>query len=206
MVRQILDSDGNVKQTISPTLVRETVSASTSEFIKDALLATVDEGTGTAAAIAGYEFAGKTGTAQKYPREAEKYLISFAGFLPYDNPEILIYVVIDEPNVEDQSTGGYGTALTKEIMEALIPYLNLHPTREIPVTENPGGERTPEGSGMPEDAGAPEEGGNGEPPEVGEPAAPVENGNIYPEGSDNSVYEALRQQGSGGSSGPAVDD
>ena len=52
----------------------------------------------------------------------------------------------------------------------------------------------------------PEEGGNGEPPEVGEPAAPVENGNIYPEGSDNSVYEALRQQGSGGSSGPAVDD
>lgn len=179
MVRQILDSDGNVKQTISPTLVRETVSASTSEFIKDALLATVDEGTGTAAAIAGYEFAGKTGTAQKYPREAEKYLISFAGFLPYDNPEILIYVVIDEPNVEDQSTGGYGTSLTKEIMEALIPYLNLHPTREIPVTENPGG---------------------------GEPAAPVENGNIYPAGSDNSVYEALRQQGSGGNSGPAVDD
>ncbi len=138
LVRQILDADGNVKETIDKVLVRQTMSSKTSDFIKEALLTTVDEGTGEDAQIPGYEFAGKTGTAQKYPRAAEKYLISFAGFLPFDDPEVMIYVVIDEPNVEDQSRGGYGTALSKEIMEALIPYLNIRPTREIPVDpENP---------------------------------------------------------------------
>lgn len=188
MVRQILGADGNVKETIDKTLVRRTVSNSTCEFIKDALLATVDRGTGEAAAIPGYAFAGKTGTAQKYPREAEHYLISFAGFLPYDDPEILIYVVIDEPNVEKQDEGGFGTALTKEIMEALIPYLNLHPTREIPEEEKP----------QVEDAVV-EEPDVQEPEEPEEPQAEepiVDDDRVYTNGNDNQIYENLQQQGS----------
>ncbi|MCI8515014.1 MAG: penicillin-binding protein 2 [Lachnospiraceae bacterium] len=193
VVRQILDENGDVKQTITKTLVRETVSRSTSEFIRQALLQTVDEGSGTAAAIAGYTVAGKTGTAQKYPREAEHYLISFTGFVPYDDPQVFIYVVIDEPNVEDQSRGGYGTALTKTILQDLLAYMNIYPTREVPESspEEGGGETAPEGG---EASSAPEEGEGNQPVQGGEEEPTSEEGGIYSGNGDNSVYEGLQQQ------------
>lgn len=215
LVRQILDEDGNIKKTITKTLIRETVSRSTSDFIKESLLKVVDEGSGTGAAIEGYALAGKTGTAQKYPREAEKYLISFTGFVPYDDPQVFIYVVIDEPNVEDQSRGGYGTALTKSILQDLLPYMNIYPTREVapkPEDSNPapeGGEgaQTPEG-GEP----VPEGGEGAQTPEGGEPKpeggggtqTPEEGGaGFYTGSGDNSVYEGLQQQP--GTNRPAID-
>ena len=84
--------------------MRETVSESTSNFINNALYQTVsgDGGTAGAAAVAGYEVAGKTGTAQKQPRAEKNYLVSFIGFAPVDNPQLLVYVVVDEPNAEEE--------------------------------------------------------------------------------------------------------
>ena len=52
--------------------------------------------------VQGYSSGGKTGTAEKFPRGNGKYVVSFIGFAPVDDPQVLIYVVIDEPNVEDQ--------------------------------------------------------------------------------------------------------
>ena len=70
---------------------------------------------------------GKTGTAQKLPREEENYLVSFIGHVPADNPEVLIYVVIDEANLENQAQSSYASGLVKEILAEILPYLNIYP-------------------------------------------------------------------------------
>ena len=119
--------------------------------------------------------------------------MSFASFVPASNPEYYMMVVIDEPNVEDQSTGGYATNLTKSLWEAIIPYLNLFPTRDTGETpaqetepqgaENPANGESPEGGENPANGENPEgespEGGgnpaNGENPEGGESPASGEN-------------------------------
>ncbi len=54
--------------------------------------------------MAGYKVAGKTGTAEKIPRDKTNYVVSFCGYAPADNPQVLVYVVVDEPHVEDQLT------------------------------------------------------------------------------------------------------
>ena len=84
-------------------------------------------GTCTDAAIEGFHVAGKTGTAQKVPRGNGKYLVSFVGFWPAETPELLCYVVIDEPNVEMQADSRYPQWLAKNILTRILPYLNLYP-------------------------------------------------------------------------------
>lgn len=86
VVKQILNDQGAVVKKVEPNLVRETVSQATSDFVRNAMFLTVDseEGTGKAGRVAGYKIGGKTGTAQKLPRSANNYLLSFAGFAPAD--------------------------------------------------------------------------------------------------------------------------
>lgn len=127
IVKAITDENGRMIREITPVTVRRTVSAETCEFIKDALRATVAEGTGAEAAIEGYDIGGKTGTAQKHPRSAKKYVTSFVGFAPADDPQVLIYVVIDDlkiPEDEKVSTK-YAIALEREIMGRTLPYLGV---------------------------------------------------------------------------------
>lgn len=199
VVKEIVRSDGAVVETMDKTLVRETISESTSEFLKEAMTAMVDEQTPWSTAISGYEIGGKTGTAEKLPREDRKYVVSFASFIPASNPEYYMMVVIDEPDVEDQSTGGYATNLTRSLWESIIPYLNLFPTRdtqedpirpaspevpeeaenpeEAPGEGNPEGGEVPAGAENPEGEGAPAEGNpeNGEEPGNGENPENIEN-------------------------------
>lgn len=125
VVKKILNANGSVEKEITPTLVKQTVSKRTSEFIKDALFATVEEGTGAAAGIAGYEIGGKTGTAEKYPRGEGNYLVSFAGFAPIDNPQLLCYVIVDEPNTEDQAHSTFASSIFRNIMREALPYVNV---------------------------------------------------------------------------------
>ncbi|MCI8505060.1 MAG: hypothetical protein HFI67_02590 [Lachnospiraceae bacterium] len=169
VVKEIIRPDGAVVETVDKTLVRETISESTSEFLKTAMTAMVDEQRPWSTAIPGYEIGGKTGTAEKLPRADRKYVVSFASFVPASNPEYYMMVVIDEPNVEDQSTGGYATNLTRTLWEAIIPYLNLFPTRDTGETP---AETSPE---TPEEAGDPAGGVNGEAPEGQEAPAGAEN-------------------------------
>ena len=134
VVRQILDENGSVVKQIEPTLVRETVSENTAAYIRNALELTVSEGTGSAAQIAGYEIGGKTGTAEKYPRSAKNYVVSFMGFAPADNPQVLVYVVIDTPHLPpgpEQAHSTFATQVAQKILTESLPYLNIFPTVEV---------------------------------------------------------------------------
>jgi len=139
IVKQILNSEGELVKNIDPILVRETVSASTCEFLKDALFETIENGTGKAAIIEGYSVGGKTGTAQKHPREDKKYLVSFVSFAPAENPEVLIYVIVDNPAMPEGEAPSASLAMgiEKKLMEAIIPYLNLPYSSEEEITSAP---------------------------------------------------------------------
>ena len=131
VVGQITNSDGGVVKNVEPILMREPISARSSSMLRDYLEATVSEGTGKKARVPGYRVGGKTGTAEKYPRGNGKYLVSFIGAVPMDDPQLVVYVIIDEPNVEDQSTGGYAMTIAQKIMMEVLPYLNIPQTEEI---------------------------------------------------------------------------
>ncbi|WP_124066579.1 penicillin-binding protein 2 [Clostridium sp. E02] len=129
VVKQILNEQGSVVKKMEPVLVRETVSESTSKFINEALFKTVNAkgGTGGAARVEGYKIAGKTGTAEKIPRDKTNYLVSFCGYAPSDNPQVLVYVVVDQPHVESQPHSTYASEIFKKIMTDILPYLNIFP-------------------------------------------------------------------------------
>lgn len=133
IVKQILNSQGSVVKKVEPLLVRETVSQSTSDFIKDALFQTVygEKGTGKAAQVEGYELGGKTGTAEKLPRKSGNYVVSFCGFAPVERPEVLVYVVVDQPHVEDQPHSTYASEIFAKIMKEILPYLNVFPETDV---------------------------------------------------------------------------
>ena len=140
VVKRILDSNGGTVQNIEPVVLREPVSSKTSSLIRQYLYNTMygetdangNNATGKAARIAGYAMGGKTGTAEKIPRDKTNYLVSFIGFAPAENPEVVLYVVVDEPNAEKQSSSSFAMEIWKNIMEEALPYLNIYPTEEIP--------------------------------------------------------------------------
>ena len=130
MVKAITDENGNTIKELTPTLLRETISKETSELLKSYLYATVSEGTGKTAKVDGYSLGGKTGTAEKIPRDDISYLVSFIGFAPVENPELVIYCIIDEPNVEDQPHSTFAQNIVREILEEIMPYMNIYPDEE----------------------------------------------------------------------------
>lgn len=138
VVKQIVNEQGAVVRKVEPELVRETISQNTCEYLKNALFKTVDSGTGAAAAVTGYEVGGKTGTAEKQPRSAENYVVSFAGFAPAENPEIVVYVVIDTPNLpgKEQAHSSFASNIFSQIVSETLPYLNVFPTGDMPDEPN----------------------------------------------------------------------
>ena len=127
VVKQVINENGAVISKNDGVLVRETVSDATSRFMREALRRTVAEGTGKAAQVEGYEVGGKTGTAEKVGRNKEDYVVSFCGFAPADRPQVLVYVVIDEPNVERQDSSSYASRVFSQVMGDILPYLNVFP-------------------------------------------------------------------------------
>ena len=133
-----MSSSGTTVKNIEPRVLRQTVSPSTSEKIIQYCEAVVmgDEGTGKTARPAGYRIIGKTGTAQTLPRGNRQYVVSFMGAAPADDPEIAIYVVVDRPNVADQSTSTrLATTLVRDILTEALPYLNYPMTEELSEAE-----------------------------------------------------------------------
>ena len=130
VVKQIQDENGNVTETKDPVLVRKTISKETSDIIKDYMYGVVEEGTGKSAAVEGYAIGGKTGTAEKLPRRNGKYLVSFIGYAPQENPQVVVYVVINEPNAQGQANSGFATELASKIMGEIFPYLGIEKTAE----------------------------------------------------------------------------
>lgn len=125
IVKEIRDENGNVTQSMDPLLVRRTISEETCELVKDYMRGVVVEGTAVPAGVEGYDVGGKTGTAEKWPRNKVNYLVSFIGYAPQDNPQVMVYVVIDEPNAGDQANSGFATEMSSKIMKEIFPYLGV---------------------------------------------------------------------------------
>lgn len=136
VVTKIADADGNIKQTFDPVLLKQTVSETTSETLKDYMYNVVQSGTGGTAKVDGYSMGGKTGTAQMYDenthlRKEDAYLVSFMGYVPNDNPQIVIYCVVKEPNTDNQPHSYYAQNIVREILEEALPYMNIYPDEEL---------------------------------------------------------------------------
>lgn len=129
-VKQIQDENGNVVENEEPVLVKRTISEETSTLVKDYMRGVVQNGSGKLADLEGYEVGGKTGTAEKLPRSEGKNLVSFIGYAPQENPEIAIYVVIDEPNEYDQAQSSLAVQMASDIMKEIFPYLGISKTSE----------------------------------------------------------------------------
>ena len=132
VVSKIMNEDGDVIKDIQPVVTKQTVSSDVSVLIRQYMGAVMEsDGTGATAKVDGYSMGGKTGTAQKYPREDKKYLVSFIGFAPLDDPQVVVYVVVDEPNAESQADSLYAQYLYKGIMTEILPYLNIFQDEEV---------------------------------------------------------------------------
>lgn len=127
LVTKIKDSSGGIVKNITPILLKQTISANISADIRSYMEASVLQGTSHYAKVQGYSMGGKTGTAEKLPRGNGKYLVSFIGFAPVDDPQVVIYVVIDEPNVDEQANSAYPQYVAQGILSELLPYLNIAP-------------------------------------------------------------------------------
>ncbi len=133
VVSRIMTSDGATVENITPRVLKQTVSQSTSDTIRDYcnLVVSGEKGTGKTARPAGYMIGGKTGTAETLPRGNHEYVVSFLGYAPIDNPEIAIYVVVDRPNAETQDDAKFATRIVRAILTEVLPYLNIFMTEEL---------------------------------------------------------------------------
>lgn len=125
VVKKIVDGSGNTVQETSPVVTKETVSQEVSDTLRDYMYTVVSEGTGAEAAVEGYAIGGKTGTAEKVPRGSGNYVVSFIGFAPVDDPQVVVYVVVDEPHVADQSHCSQSSYIAKNIFSQILPYMNI---------------------------------------------------------------------------------
>ena len=134
LVQKITDENGNTIEDITPTLLRETVSESTSELLRKYMQSVVSEGTAKAAKVDGYSMGGKTGTAQKINSDGQRddtnYVLSFIGFAPVEKPELVIYCLVDEPNAEEQAHSTFAQNIVREILEEVLPYMNVYRDEE----------------------------------------------------------------------------
>lgn len=131
VVKEIRNADGSVAEKITPRVLKQTISESTSDRMKGYLFNVCDIGTGKTAVPAGYLIGGKTGTAEMYPRGTGNYVVSFVGFAPVDDPQVVVYVVIDRPNVDHQPHSTFAQEICKNIMTELLPYMQIFRTEEI---------------------------------------------------------------------------
>ena len=126
LVKEIQNSNGDVVKTIDPVVVKRTTSEDTSSKLRSYLKSTVEEGTAAPAQVKGYSIGGKTGTAEKRPVSAKKYLVSLIGCEPAEDPEVAYYVIIDEPHVKDQAHSTYATEFSSKVMKRVLPFLGQY--------------------------------------------------------------------------------
>jgi len=133
LLKSVQDSKGNTVSNVDATVLKQTISKSTSDLLRTYMYDTVTNGTGKLAKVDGYSMGGKTGTAQKIPRDEGNYLVSFMGFVPYENPQLLIYCIVDTPNADSdaQAHSTYAMNLGREILEEVLPYMNIYPDEEL---------------------------------------------------------------------------
>ena len=126
LVREIQNPDGQVTESIGPQKIRQTVSAETSEKMRKVMETVVVE-SGSTAAVKGYRIGGKSGTSEKQPRGSGKYIGSFVGVAPIDDPKIICMVILDEPQGENYYGGVISGPVAGRIMEEIMQYYGIEP-------------------------------------------------------------------------------
>jgi stage V sporulation protein D (sporulation-specific penicillin-binding protein) len=121
IVKELTDSKGNVVKSFDTQIVRNTISRQTSDTLKGILEGVVSKGTGKEAYIQGYQIAGKTGTSETFEngkRSKDKYVASFMGFAPADNPKISVLVILNHPGGDSY----YGGKVAAPVAAQIIKY------------------------------------------------------------------------------------
>lgn len=133
IVDKITTAEGATLENIQPRVLKQTISQSTSDLIKEFCntVVTGENGTGHTARPAGYMIGGKTGTAETIPRDKIQYVVSFMGYAPADDPQIAIYVVVDRPNVFAQADAKYATRIVRKVLTEVLPYMGIFRTEEL---------------------------------------------------------------------------
>lgn len=128
IVKNILDEKGKKLRSFEPELKRRVISEETSTQVREALESVVANGSGRNAFVDGLRVGGKTGTAQKVVDGAYKdgeYIVSFIGFAPVDDPELLVYVAIDNPHNSVQFGGVIAAPIVGRIIEEVAPLVGI---------------------------------------------------------------------------------
>ena len=126
---QVLGEEGNTVKEFEYEEEKNIVSEETSDTMKMILESVVSEGGGKNAYIEGYQIGGKTATSQTLPRSAHKYIASFVGFAPADNPQVLALIVIHNPQGVYYG-GTIAAPVIKTVFENILPYLGIEKTGE----------------------------------------------------------------------------
>lgn len=131
MASRILNADGATVRNIEPRILKQTVSTAVSDKIVEYCNAVVETGTGSAARPAGYSMGGKTGTAEVVPRDGINYVVSFIGYVPADDPQVAIYVVVDRANQYKQDNSRLASEIVRGVLTEVLPYLGIPMTEEL---------------------------------------------------------------------------
>ena len=136
ILKQVRSADGSIEKSVKGLELKQLISSANSALVRRYLTTAVQKGTGRKSQVPGYLTGGKTGTAEKINMETGrratgKYLVSFIGACPMDDPQVVIYVVVDEPNVYQQADSSYPQTLFRKIATEVFPYLGLYPTESV---------------------------------------------------------------------------
>lgn len=136
VVKEVLDSEGNVIEQRDRTVLRQVISQETSDTMCELLESVVSQGTAKNAQIAGYRIGGKTGTSEKIDvfdengNMVEDKIVSFVGIAPMDDPRYIVLVALDTPSRETGyyiSGGQMGAPTVRDVLADILPYLHIEP-------------------------------------------------------------------------------
>ena len=122
--KEIKNTDGTTKEVLEFDTKTGICSEETSETLRMLLESVVSEGSGKNAAVEGYAIGGKTATSQTIPRSDNVYIASFLGFYPADDPQIMVFVKINNPKGGAYYGGTIAAPVASQIFEQVIPYMS----------------------------------------------------------------------------------
>ncbi len=130
LIKQITDSNGTILESFDTVEVRQVISSQTSQIMRGLMESVVAEGTGNKAHLEGLRIGGKTGTSEKLPRGSQKYVASFVGIAPANDPQVAILIILDEPPAGNHMGGTIASPLAGKILDDVLRYMDMEP--ELP--------------------------------------------------------------------------
>ena len=126
VVKEIVDSNGNVIKSTTPTRIRQVISKETSDTMRYIMQTTLVQ-SGSLAKVDGYDIGGKSGTSEKLPRGSNQYIGSYCSVAPINDPQVLCLVIIDDPRGASYYGGQTAAPVASSIMQQILQYYNIQP-------------------------------------------------------------------------------